>query len=185
MLNGPVNRKSKLYSGPLRTATWDDVLLDQPLVGFHLDARVVSEACKPVDRRFATEPGELALGVAPGGLLNSDASLLHRGVALQNRPQFVIPDEIERLRVLRQSGSEQRANLFQPSVCEHRIRSSVNLGIQSIALGSEANFQSAPAFKRCPASPMYFAYRLLGEKADLDRPNQLLLVSRRYLSRSF
>ena len=40
---------------------------------------VVAKLCEPVDGGFAAEPGELALGIAAGGLLDGGDGLVQRG----------------------------------------------------------------------------------------------------------
>src|SRR5436853_4179771 len=108
-------------------------LAREPCERLLLNDRVIPKAGEPVDTGFTFEPGELALGIAARRLLNSHASSVKRHLSAKHCAEFAVADEIERLGVFRQAGTEQRANFVKPAVGEHRIGASVNALVQSFA----------------------------------------------------
>ena len=168
--------KDELYSPYLPAATLRDTLLAQPMQSLLLQERIVAEACEPVHRGFAPKPGELALCVAAGGLLNRGTRLVHRKPLLQDFAQFAITDKVERFRVFGQPGMEQGANLFEPAICEHGVGSGEDSLVQGFASWGESNLQRAPTEQWSAAASVQFGERHFGEQAHLDGSNQLLLV---------
>jgi len=168
--------RDKLYSSWLPAATVRDTLLVQPLQRLLLQERIVAKACEPVHRGFAPKPGELALRVAAGGLLNRGARLLHREPVLQDFAQFAITDKVERFRVFGQPGMEQGTNFFDPAICEHGVGSGKDSLVQSFADRGEPNLQRAPTLQWSAATSVQLGERHFGEQAHFDGTNQFLLV---------
>src|SRR5580658_5243424 len=67
----------------------------KPFARFFLRARIIAKTLEPVNAMLFPKPGELALRVAPRGLLNRGARLFEFCFSTQNLAQFTVADEIE------------------------------------------------------------------------------------------
>src|SRR5580704_10682415 len=78
-----------------------NALLAEPTARFVLQAWFIAKAGEPVNTGIFAEPCNLALCVAPRGLLNRQARVLERLLSAQDPAQLAISDEVERLGISR------------------------------------------------------------------------------------
>src|SRR5215467_6604108 len=145
--------------------------------------RIVAESAKPAYVRFPPKPRELALGILARALF--DRGFLRRGrdFAAQVGAQFAIADKVKGLGAFGETRGDQTAHLVEPAGCQHRFSAPVNSLIERLPRGLEADFQDPPAGKRRSAGAMHFAQRFAGEQANLNGPDEFLLVRRGDLRR--
>src|ERR1700676_3650174 len=93
-----------------------NALLADPAARFVLHSRIIAKTGEPVNAGIFPEPCNLALCVAPRGLLNRHAGLIEILFSAQNFAQLAISDEIERFGVFRQAASHQAAHFLHPAL---------------------------------------------------------------------
>src|SRR6266704_2980914 len=106
----------------------------QPFEYAGLHPGIIAKSWKPADARLFAKPGELALGVAPRGLLNRSPRFLQGTFAAEHRAQFPITDKIEWLRILARAAlKQQRSHFAHPSVIKHSVCSGVDALVEFFA----------------------------------------------------
>src|SRR5690349_10538167 len=97
--------------------------------------------------RLAPEPGELTLGIATRGLMDSSARGVQSDFAVQYLAKLTITDEVKGLGILRHAGVQKRAHFIEPSVGKHSVGARVNPLIQGFAFRSEPDLKRVPTLQ--------------------------------------
>src|SRR6266581_4725259 len=117
----------------------------QPFEYAGLHPGIIAKSWKPADARLFAKPGELALGVAPRGLLNRSPRFFQGTLAAEHRAQFPIADKIKWLRILDQAAlKQQRLHFTHPSVIKHSACSRVDSLVVFSPGGHKPPFKTAP-----------------------------------------
>jgi len=137
-----------------------------------------------MDVRFPTKPGDLAFGILARALLDRGLCRFECDFAAKMGAEFTITDEVKGLGTLGETRGDYTAHLVEPARRQHRFCAPVDSFIERFARGLETDLQDPPACQRRSAGAMHFAERFAGEQANLDGPDEFLLVGRGDVRRS-
>src|SRR5215471_19595427 len=123
----------------LRFVAYLRIRLPKPLQhqgsGSRHGLRVVTETGKPMDVRFPTKPGDLALGILARALLDRGLSRFECDFAAKIGAEFTITDEVEGLGALGETRGDYTAHLVEPARRQHRFCAPVDSFIERFARG--------------------------------------------------
>ena len=135
--------------------------------------RVVAETGEPFDGGLAAKPGDLALGVTAGGLLDGADGGIEIDDAGEMGAELAVTDEVEGLEAGTEAASEQGADFVQPARGKHGAGTALDAGVEGGARRHEADFEGQKTFEARTREAEEFAHGAAGGEANFDGADDL------------
>jgi hypothetical protein len=142
-----------------------------------LDAVIVAETGEPMHVRLAAEPCNLSLGVPARSLLDFSNSGGERCGVENVVSDLSVPKESERLGRGRNLTSHNVVDFIQPARSEHSFDAMVNLCVEFLPVGEQANFCHCKALQGGAIAAAKLAGGFSGEETEFDGSYELLRVA--------